>query len=837
MKKTLIEKIILGTVATATAVVLAILPISSYLNYQDYLADINEKQEQASNQNKKPVLESITATLKEGVAYYANDIAEAKGEHFDVVAHYTDPEGVAYDEVIEQGKFSVSTPADFYKNGGNITITYRTETATIPVTLLPVQLESIEVAVTPYSIKYAVGSVFSGEGMIINAVYNDGTVKALSSEDYEIDKTAALTAADNKVTVSYTEGEITKTADVEIGVTQTLNNGAVTSIVIVNGEVIVNAGDVLADAQMEVNAVYESGNRKLLTVEDYTVTGADEALAFGKKYSIQVKYNEDTSKIDSAEVTVRNTIQGEDGVIVGGKANSETEYKVIDGVITEQENKVAFAGGFSNSVTNGKEGSLTLTFESATETVGNITMRCGNSYTAAGDNGGYIMKPLQINTILDLTVNGREVQIPTTVILKGCGPSETYAPLYGIYYEFTFKDVTFDAGVNNVKFNFKSSTVGAKNYWGETPSTMNIDYVNFDTNGSEIPENYTITAIEIGNGINMEYGQDLADVEIPVIATLNNGTKIAIDSSECNIDISGSSNKDYVEFGEYTVTADLKSDNAIRTSTTVTVKAFTEIAVLTAGLEVVDDKVYYVFTGSSIGYTADQFEFFDAQIYDAEVIVDKTTFEMRINVTDVEVGTQINPHLRFIVDDENNVKMNYENGANSNGDIRDNGLTYTNGERVVLNGKAYTITTNWSMPSLTVSAYDSTSPICELTGVDLVVEGDKIYYTFTYNNRGYDKSTYEFFDGSNVLDVYEIYEEAKGDNITSLTFKIDVTDMAAGTFYPHLRIDGTNFDGNKGDILINGSSVTDYEAGKSVTLNGKTYTLKTSYNMPTLVVN
>ena len=40
MKKKLIEKIILIVVALAVAVVLTVIPLTSYFGYQDYLADI-----------------------------------------------------------------------------------------------------------------------------------------------------------------------------------------------------------------------------------------------------------------------------------------------------------------------------------------------------------------------------------------------------------------------------------------------------------------------------------------------------------------------------------------------------------------------------------------------------------------------------------------------------------------------------------------------------------------------------------------------------------------------------------------------------------------------------
>ena len=307
------------------------------------------------------------------------------------------------------------------------------------------------------------------------------------------------------------------------------------------------------------------------------------------------------------------------------------------------------------------------------------------------------MKPLQINTILDLTVNGREVRVPANVILKGCGPWESYAPLYGIYYEFTFEDIQLDAGVNKIEFHFKRSTVGNTNCWGESPSTLNIDYVHFDTLGTDIPDEYTITDIEISELFVPEYTQKFADIKVPVIATIDNGTKIAIDSDLYDIVVSdGPEGLDYFLFGDYTITATLKSDPSITASKTVSLPEVESLTVLHAGVEIIDGRVYYVFSGNSTGITADQLEFFDSgKTFDIICEFTYTTFVFKIDVTDMAAGT-IYPHLRID-------GMNYENGANSNGDIRDLGLTFTDGQSVTLNGKTYTIKKEWSMPTLVIN--------------------------------------------------------------------------------------------------------------------------------------
>ncbi len=703
MSRRIIEAIVLLLGVVITIAIVIAIPLKSYNEYKDYLAQVEEM----NKPEIKPELVSITAELKDGVKYYANDLAQVKVEDFTVTANYVKGEE-SYSEPVEEGKFNVITDTKFYAEGGDITISYKGMLATITVELEPVVLESINVVVNPYTIKYAIGSNFDPSGMIVNAVYNDGSSKILADGEYTVDTEKMLTASDKLITVCYTDGNKTKAADVEIAVTETLDNGNVTSIVIVDGA-IVNVGDTISEAIMEVNAVYESGNRKPLSAEEYTISGYADAVEFGKKYELTVSYNADATKTAKTDVVVRHTVQGEDGIIVGGSVKVEGEYSVIDGVITKLENDVTFAGGFSNSVKKGSEGSLTLVINSATETVGNITMRCSNSYNcyANGTNkdDGYLMKPLQINTILDLTVNGREVKVPTTVILKGCGPYETYAPLYGIYYEFTFEDVQLDAGINSVKFNFKNSTRGEVNCWGESPSTLNIDYVNFDTVGNEVPENYTISSIEISKVANADYAKSFDEVDVSVIATLDSGVKIGLTPDMYSISVAdGDEGDNLFKFGEYTITVVLKDDPSMTASSVVNIEPYESFTVLKAGLEVADDKVYYVFSGNSVGYTAEDIQFFDGEtVYDVIAEFTLTTVIFKIDVTDLVAGTQIYPHLKLN-------SICYDNGANYNGDIRGNGLEFTNGETVTLNGKVYTIQQEWYMPKLVVSEGEASNP-------------------------------------------------------------------------------------------------------------------------------
>ena len=690
----IIETIILIAGILITLAVVVAIPLKSYYEHKAYRDRLIE----LSKPEPKPILESLSIELKEGVKYFKNDLAEPKAEDFKVVAHYT-LEGEPYSEEIEPGKFKISTQNDFYSVGGDINVTYKNKTEVITIELIPVKLESITVSQNPFKVRYQTGTTFDAEGMVITAVYNDGSTKTVPAEKYVVDTTKQLALSDNAVTVSYTEGGETKTAAVSISVSDVLNDGAVVSLVL-TGDAIVQSGSKLSETDMEVNAIYESGNRKRLGKEEYSISSGNTVAKLGKAYQISVTYNENPSLSFKTDVIVRSTVQAESAVIVGGTSKTETEYAVVDGVITNLNKNISFAGNFGGTVLNGGEGSITLTVTAETSVVGNITMRCGNSYccfvNGVDKNDGYRMLPLQINTILDLTVNGKEIQIPDTVVLKGTDTHKDYAPLYGIYYEFTFENIALDPGANTIKIKFKPSTASAMTCWGESPSTLNVDYFNFDTRGADIPDDFVIEQVELSPNYTVAAGIKISKINPPVIATLANGMKVMVPTELFDITVSGGDvGSTATKYGDiFTVTATLKSNPAVTTTKEFGIEG---IRILNAGVEQEGDKVYYVFSGVSYGYVAEDLTFFnEANIYDLITEFDGNKITFKIDVT-LFTSCTIYPHLK--------VKgVNYYNGgANNNGDIRGNGIKFTVGQSVTFNGQVYKIVDAWSMPALEIS--------------------------------------------------------------------------------------------------------------------------------------
>ncbi len=569
-----LDKIFLIALAVIVVVTILAVMLSSYFSYQSYYKE-------ATRQPERPpqtVLDDIDVKLVDGKEFYANNLARVTKDDLVVIAHYTvktwdenAPEGFTteqYEEAVAADEYELSTPADFAINGGDITVSFKRKSKSISVTLLPVLPERLEIVEQPYTIVYQTGATFDPEGMSVKLVYNDDSEKLLTEEQYTVDTETPLTLQDTKRTVTYSYGTDetpeSKSVDVKISVQNTVNNGEVVEMNNAVSTCYLGDGTNIEDAIVDILGTYENGNRRLLDQEEYVIENDSEVLYFGKQYVLKVRSAKDNSLKLEIPVHVRAHLEGEDSTIVGGEVLTEAEYTFENGVFTKGDD-VTFAGKFSNAVNNGKEGSITYTFTSYTDCNTDITVHAGNSYCSS-DSEGYWMKPLQINTIVDLTVNDEIVPIPDSVILKGCGPSSTYTPLFGVYYDFTIPDVALKAGANTIKFAFKLSTLGEQNCWNEKLSTMNLDYLNIDAIGTALPETLNVTKLEIIDDFTVAYGTDFDELDIKALATLADGSQVVLTGDE--ITVTKPSGKAYL--GTYEIKVAYKGNAQISDSRTYT---------------------------------------------------------------------------------------------------------------------------------------------------------------------------------------------------------------------------------------------------------------------------
>lgn len=149
---------------------------------------------------------------------------------------------------------------------------------------LPTQLKNIEITRSPNKTTYQVGDYFDTRGMIVTAIYYNGSRKEVTN--YKVNDGNYLTLGQRYVTITYTEGGISKTATQNI----TVQSKELTSIEITSEpyNTIYEEGEDFNVAGMIVTARYNDGSSKKVT--NYKVEDGKH-LALGQRY-VTISYTE-----------------------------------------------------------------------------------------------------------------------------------------------------------------------------------------------------------------------------------------------------------------------------------------------------------------------------------------------------------------------------------------------------------------------------------------------------------------------------------------------------------------------------------------------------------------
>lgn len=181
-----------------------------------------------------------------------------------------------------------------FKKAANVYEDYVTNIAT---------LSGIEITTAPTKTVYKKGEALDLTGMVVKATYSDSRVRTLSSDKYTVDLAdEALAASNNKFTVSYTEGETTKTAEQTIAVYE------LTLIAVTNAPATTTylEGATFDKTGMVVKATWGTGEDKIvetLDAEDYMVSPS--VLDATSITSVTISYtHEDVTKTTTQAVTV-----------------------------------------------------------------------------------------------------------------------------------------------------------------------------------------------------------------------------------------------------------------------------------------------------------------------------------------------------------------------------------------------------------------------------------------------------------------------------------------------------------------------------------------------------
>lgn len=159
-----------------------------------------------------------------------------------------------------------------------------------------IKLASIAITTPPAKTTYTAGETFGPAGMVVEATYSNGA-KAVAT-GYSYTPSTALTDGTTAVTIQYTEGGVTKTAEQAITVVHRLESIAVTTQ---PSKTVYEYGDSFASAGMVVRATYSDG--ATANVTGYTTSPS--TLSKVGEQTVTVSYTErGVTKTTTLTVTV-----------------------------------------------------------------------------------------------------------------------------------------------------------------------------------------------------------------------------------------------------------------------------------------------------------------------------------------------------------------------------------------------------------------------------------------------------------------------------------------------------------------------------------------------------
>ena len=216
--------------------------------------------------------------------------------------------------------------------------------AVVPFTTEARVLDGIAVTTAPTNTAYKVGDTFDASGMAVTAAYDDGTSQTVTNYTYT--PNGALSADDAAITVSYTEGDVTKTATQAITVTKydvtlTYESGSVTYNGTDNASTVAKSIQGFQEGLMGSLSVFfklnDSVVDKLIDAGTYKVYASTQE---GTKYNALGETELGTFTINKADATVDTapaavadlTYSGsEQALLTAGTASGGTMQYSLDG--------------------------------------------------------------------------------------------------------------------------------------------------------------------------------------------------------------------------------------------------------------------------------------------------------------------------------------------------------------------------------------------------------------------------------------------------------------------------------------------------------------------------
>lgn len=164
-----------------------------------------------------------------------------------------------------------------------------------------VTLTAIEVTTPPAKTEYSIEDFFSADGMVVSAVYSDGTTAPITG--YEFGPTEALTEADTQAVVTYMGFEATVPISVHEVVVAELSGGGITAQLMEHGVAYIET------ASGKKTGTWGNSGKNISVTLDETRYDATES---GGTYTLALE-------VDGTPCTLTGTLSGE--LFLGGTFN------------------------------------------------------------------------------------------------------------------------------------------------------------------------------------------------------------------------------------------------------------------------------------------------------------------------------------------------------------------------------------------------------------------------------------------------------------------------------------------------------------------------------------
>ena len=191
------------------------------ITYKDKTATVTITVKEKTPPVVEKTLEKIEVTTNPNKTEYE------EGEKFDktgmvVTAVYSDNSRETVTD------YTYAPTGSLTANDKRVIITYKGKTTTISISVKKIEkvLERLEITAPPSKTTYKEGEKFDSTGMVVTAIYSDGTREIITN--YNCFPVVELTTSNDKITVSYTyQGKtVTQTYAIEVKAKQSNNNNS-----------------------------------------------------------------------------------------------------------------------------------------------------------------------------------------------------------------------------------------------------------------------------------------------------------------------------------------------------------------------------------------------------------------------------------------------------------------------------------------------------------------------------------------------------------------------------------------------------------------------------------